>query len=121
MLCSSTAPRSLPAGVGAASPHQVWSRKSGSQIPKTAADYLCERLIEWAVDTVYGFPAGRDPFDPGDCGVTQFGCGSSRPGDGRVHSMWAYEGHRAAWVCVATSRPGAIRLLNGLYDTKLDH
>lgn len=24
----------------------------------TAADYLCERLIEWGVDTIYGFPGG---------------------------------------------------------------
>ena len=34
-----------------------------------------------------------------------------------AHAKWTSE----AGICLATSGPGAIHLLNGLYDAKLDH
>src|SRR5437867_12581458 len=88
------------------------------------ADYVLERLTEWGVHRVYGYP--------GD-GINAF-LGALDRADGdpefiqvRHEEMAAFMacGH-AKWtgelgVCLATSGPGAIHLLNGLYDAKLDH
>ena len=92
---------------------------------KTAADYLCSRLTEWGVSRVYGFPGdginglmgamGR--VDPEQLRFVQT----------RHEEMAAFMacGHAKftgeVGVCMATSGPGAIHLLNGLYDAKLDH
>ncbi len=90
----------------------------------TASDYLCERLIEWGVSTIYGFP--------GD-GINGILGALHRHQDGlrfvqtRHEEMAAFMacGHAKytgeVGVCTATSGPGAIHLLNGLYDAKLDH
>jgi pyruvate dehydrogenase (quinone) len=90
----------------------------------TASDYLCERLIEWGVSTIYGFP--------GD-GINGILGALRRHQDGlrfvqtRHEEMAAFMacGHAKytgeVGVCTATSGPGAIHLLNGLYDAKLDH
>jgi pyruvate dehydrogenase (quinone) len=90
----------------------------------TAADNLCERLIEWDVNTVYGFP--------GD-GINGLLAALARHRDQlrfvqtRHEEMAAFMacGHAKytgeVGVCMATSGPGAIHLLNGLYDAKLDH
>lgn len=87
-------------------------------------DYVVARLREWGVRQIFGYPGdginglvaafGRAANDPAfiqtrheemaalaAVGYAKF---SGRPG-----------------VCVATSGPGAIHLLNGLYDAKLDH
>src|SRR6188508_1096594 len=88
------------------------------------ADYLLQRLREWEVDTVFGYPGdgingllaawGRAENDP------QFV-------QSRHEEMSAFEAVGFAkfsgtfGVCAATSGPGAIHLLNGLYDAKLDH
>src|SRR3954471_5653883 len=90
----------------------------------TVADVLLARLREWGVRQVFGYPGdgingllsawGRADNDP------QFV-------QARHEEMAAFEavgyakfsGH--VGVCAATSGPGAIHLLNGLYDAKLDH
>src|SRR5579875_3826667 len=91
---------------------------------KTAADFLLDRLLDWGVDTVSGFPGD------GINGIL----GSLRRYEDRIRfiqtrheEMASFRacGH-AKWtgqvgVCMATSGPGAIHLLNGLYDAKLDH
>jgi pyruvate dehydrogenase (quinone) len=90
----------------------------------TAADYLCERLLEWGVDTVYGYP--------GD-GINGILGALRRQGD-RIRFVQTRHEEMAAFmacghakftgrvgVCLATSGPGAIHLLNGLYDAKVDH
>jgi pyruvate dehydrogenase (quinone) len=91
---------------------------------KTAADFLLDRLLDWGVDTVYGFPGD------GINGIL----GSLRRYEDRIRFIQTRHeemasfmacGH-AKWtgqvgVCMATSGPGAIHLLNGLYDAKLDH
>ncbi len=90
----------------------------------TAADYLCERLIEWGVDTIYGFPGD------GINGIL----GALRRHQDRLRWVQTRHEEMAAFmacghakytgkvaVCMATSGPGAIHLLNGLYDAKLDH
>src|SRR5665213_2425043 len=91
---------------------------------KTAADNLCERLIEWDVSTIYGFPGD------GINGIL----GSLRRHQEQLRFVQTRHEEMAAFmacghakftgevgVCMATSGPGAIHLLNGLYDAKLDH
>lgn len=90
----------------------------------TAADNLCERLIEWNVDTIYGFPG--DGIN-GILGALRRHEDQLRFVQTRHEEMAAFMacGHAKftgnVGVCLATSGPGAIHLLNGLYDAKLDH
>ncbi|MFD0890697.1 thiamine pyrophosphate-binding protein, partial [Streptosporangium algeriense] len=85
---------------------------------------LAERLVEWGVDTVFGLP--------GD-GINGLMEGFRRHQD-RLRFLLVHHEEAAAFmatgyakatgrlgVCVATSGPGGIHLLNGLYDAKLDH
>jgi pyruvate dehydrogenase (quinone) len=91
---------------------------------KTAGDYLCERLIEWGVDTIYGFPG--DGIN-GILGALRRHEEQLRFIQTRHEEMASFMacGHAKftgeVGVCLATSGPGAIHLLNGLYDAKLDH
>jgi pyruvate dehydrogenase (quinone) len=90
----------------------------------TVGDVLLARLREWQVGQVFGYP--------GD-GINGLLAAWSRAGDkpqfvqARHEEMAAFEAVGYAkfsgrvGVCVATSGPGAIHLLNGLYDAKLDH
>jgi pyruvate dehydrogenase (quinone) len=90
----------------------------------TVADQLLSRLREWGVEQVFGYP--------GD-GINGILGAFSRAGDeprfiqSRHEEMSAFEAVGFAkfsgrpGVCMATSGPGAIHLLNGLYDAKLDH
>jgi Thiamine pyrophosphate-requiring enzymes [acetolactate synthase, pyruvate dehydrogenase (cytochrome), glyoxylate carboligase, phosphonopyruvate decarboxylase] len=90
----------------------------------TAADYVCDRLLEWGVTTIYGFPGD------GINGIL----GALRRHEDRLRFVQTRHEEMAAFmacghakftgevgVCMATSGPGAIHLLNGLYDAKLDH
>jgi pyruvate dehydrogenase (quinone) len=87
-------------------------------------DFLIERLAEWGVDRIYGYPGD------GINGIM----GALDRADGRVEFVQVRHEEMAAFmacahakwtdqvgVCLATSGPGAIHLLNGLYDAKLDH
>src|SRR5205809_3658125 len=88
------------------------------------ADYILKRLREWGVHGSYGYPGdgingflgALDRADP-DPEFIQV----------RHEEMAAFMacGHAKftdeVGVCMATSGPGAIHLLNGLYDAKLDH
>ena len=90
----------------------------------TTGDYIVQRLTEWGVERVYGYP--------GD-GINGLLGGFERHRDridfiqARHEEMAAFMAcGQAKWtddvaVCCATSGPGAIHLLNGLYDAKLDH
>src|SRR5919198_4736655 len=91
---------------------------------KTTADFLLERLRAWGVDKVYGYPG--DGIN-GILGAFHRAKDNPRFIQVRHEEMAAFMacGH-AKWtgevgVCMATSGPGAIHLLNGLYDAKLDH
>lgn len=91
---------------------------------KTVADYVLARLREWGVDTVFGY-AG----DGINGLLAAWGRADNQPAfvQARHEEMAAFEAVGYAkftgrlGVCVATSGPGAIHLLNGLYDAKLDH
>jgi pyruvate dehydrogenase (quinone) len=93
-------------------------------VSTTVADRLLERLREWGVEQIFGYP--------GD-GINGILAALSRADDqprfiqARHEEMAAFEavgfakfGDQPA-ICMATSGPGAIHLLNGLYDAKLDH
>ncbi|WP_255281803.1 thiamine pyrophosphate-requiring protein [Actinomadura madurae] len=88
------------------------------------ADYVLGRLAEWGVDRVYGYPG--DGIN-GMLGAFDRAGGKPEFIQARHEEMAAFMacGHAKftgeAGVCVATSGPGAIHLLNGLYDAKLDH
>jgi pyruvate dehydrogenase (quinone) len=91
---------------------------------ENVADFLLQRLRDWGIKRVYGFP--------GD-GINAITGAFRRAGDDpefiqvRHEEMAAFMacGHAKftgeVGVCLATSGPGAIHLLNGLYDAKLDH
>src|SRR5438477_3848005 len=92
---------------------------------QSVADYLLERLArEWGVKRIYGYPG-----DGINGIIGAFGRGEGRPEfiQVRHEEMAAFMACAHAkftgepGVCLATSGPGAIHLLNGLYDAKLDH
>jgi pyruvate dehydrogenase (quinone) len=91
---------------------------------KIASELLVERLADWGVDTVFGLP--------GD-GINGIMEGLRRHQD-KVRFVLVHHEEAAAFmaagyakatgkvgVCLATSGPGGLHLLNGLYDAKLDH
>jgi pyruvate dehydrogenase (quinone) len=90
----------------------------------TVADYLLERLRAWKVEQVFGY-AG-DGIN-GLLAAWQKAGDSPRFIQARHEELAAFEATGYAkfsgnvGVCAATSGPGAIHLLNGLYDAKLDH
>src|SRR5436190_23621621 len=91
---------------------------------RTVADQLLERLHQWGVARIYGYP--------GD-GINGLLGALGRAAE-RMQFIQARHEELAAFmacahakftgevgVCLATSGPGAIHLLNGLYDAKADH
>src|ERR671935_2525063 len=89
----------------------------------TTADLLIERLLDWGVNTIFGLP--------GD-GINSI-MESLRTHHGSMRFIQVRHEEAAAFaacgyakytgrlgVCLATSGPGAVHLLNGLYDAKLD-
>jgi pyruvate dehydrogenase (quinone) len=91
---------------------------------QTVGDYLLRRLREWGVEQVFSYPG-----DGINGIVASFGKAGNVPRfvQARHEEMAAFEAVGYAkfsgsiGVCMATSGPGAIHLLNGLYDAKLDH
>lgn len=90
----------------------------------SVSDFIVERLHEWGVRQVYGYP--------GD-GINGL-LGAMRTHQGQVRFIQARHEELAAFmacahskwtgtvgVCMATSGPGAVHLLNGLYDAKMDN
>ncbi|MFC5213102.1 thiamine pyrophosphate-requiring protein [Streptomyces coerulescens] len=88
------------------------------------ADHVLQRLREWGVDHVFGYPG-----DGINGLLAAWGRAENRPRfiQSRHEEMSAFQAVGYAkfsgrlGVCAATSGPGAIHLLNGLYDAKLDH
>src|SRR5690625_1081790 len=91
---------------------------------QTVSDFVIRRLAEWGVDRIFGYP--------GD-GINGFMGALDRHED-QVRFVQVRHEETAAFmacahskltdevgVCTATSGPGAIHLLNGLYDAEMDH
>ena len=90
------------------------------------SDFVLGRLREWGVHRIYGYPGdGINGF----LGALDRANGDPEFIQARHEEMAAFmacghgkfAGPDAVGVCMATSGPGAIHLLNGLYDAKLDH
>lgn len=92
-------------------------------MPNTASNIMVDRLIDWGVDTVFGIPGD------GINGLIE----AFRERRDKIRFIQVRHEEAAAFaacayskfsgklgVCVATSGPGAIHLLNGLYDAKMD-
>jgi pyruvate dehydrogenase (quinone) len=90
----------------------------------TVSDYLIKRITEWGLKRIYGFP--------GD-GINGIIGAIDRAGD-KIEYVQVRHEEMAAFmacahfkftgevgICLATSGPGAIHLLNGLYDARMDH
>ena len=91
---------------------------------KTVGDYLIQRLQEWGITRVFGYPGD------GINGVL----GALNRAKEAIQFIQTRHEESAAFmacghakftgepgICMATSGPGAIHLLNGLYDAKMDH
>jgi len=89
----------------------------------TAADVLVETMLAWGIDTIFGIPGD------GINGIIE----SLRKQQERIRFIQVRHEESAAFMacawakftgkigaCIATSGPGGIHLLNGLYDAKLD-
>jgi pyruvate dehydrogenase (quinone)/pyruvate oxidase len=89
----------------------------------TAADVLVETLLDWGVEVIFGLPGD------GINGIIE----SLRTHEDKIRFIQVRHEEAAAFmacgyakftgklgVCLATSGPGGIHLLNGLYDAKLD-
>lgn len=88
------------------------------------SDFLLKRLSEWGVKRIYGYPGDGINGIMGALDRADERLELVRP---RHEEMCAFMACAHAkftgevGVCLATSGPGAIHLLNGLYDAKLDH
>jgi pyruvate dehydrogenase (quinone) len=87
-------------------------------------DFIVDRLVSWGIKRIYGYPGD------GINGVM----GALNRADGKIDFIQTRHEEMAAFmacahakftgevgVCMSTSGPGAIHLLNGLYDAKMDH
>jgi hypothetical protein len=92
-------------------------------MPSNASDLLVESLISWGVDTVFGLPGD------GINGIME----ALRTRQDRIRFIQARHEEGAAFMacayakwtgkigcCLATTGPGGVHLLNGLYDAKFD-
>src|SRR3954470_7829727 len=99
------------------------SKKEELMAEKTAADILVESLIDWGGEVIFGLPGD------GINGIME----SLRQHRDKIRFIKVRHEEAAAFmacayakytgrlgVCLGTSGPGGIHLLNGLYDAKMD-
>lgn len=90
---------------------------------KTTADVLFERLLDWGVDTIFGLPGDgiNGFFETLRTHQDRIRFIQVRHEEGAAFAACGYAKYSGRLgVCIATSGPGAIHLLNGLYDAKMD-
>jgi pyruvate dehydrogenase (quinone) len=89
----------------------------------TVSDYMLYRLGQWGVRRLYGYPGDGINGILGALGRnSEFQFIQSRHEEMSAFMACAHAKFTGEpGVCLATSGPGAIHLLNGLYDAKLDH
>src|ERR1700709_326387 len=91
---------------------------------QTVGDFVAQRIVEWGINRIYAYPG--DGINGVIAGI--------RKNDDKPRFIQVRHEEMAAFmacahakytgevgVCLATSGPGAIHLLNGLYDAKMDH
>jgi pyruvate dehydrogenase (quinone) len=90
---------------------------------KTVSDLLMDRLVDWGVDTVFGYPGDgiNGIFEGLRTYQDKIKFIQVRHEEAAAFAACAYAKFtRKLGVCMATSGPGGIHLLNGLYDAKFD-
>src|SRR5918911_1456337 len=90
---------------------------------KTVAEILVERLIEWGVDTIFGLPGDgvNGIFEALRVNQERLRFIQVRHEEAAAFAACGYAKYMGRLgVCLATSGPGGIHLLNGLYDAKCD-
>ncbi len=93
----------------------------------TVSDFVIDRLIEWGVDRIFGFPGdGIGAFDGAlmRADEEELPLSYIRPTHEEICALMATA--HAKWtgrlgVCCATSSPGAFHMINGLYDAQMDN
>ncbi|MDF2443926.1 MAG: hypothetical protein JWR01_2129 [Subtercola sp.] len=93
----------------------------------TVSDFIIQRVKEWGVTRVFGFPGdGIGEFDGALGSAERRGEGLEyiRPTHEEICSLMATAHAKftgEVGVCIATSSPGAFHMLNGLYDAAMDN
>ena len=93
----------------------------------TVSDFVIDRLIEWDLHRFYGFPGdGIGGFDGalGRAERRRQGLPLLRPTHEEMAALMACAHAKftgEVGVCIATSGPGAVHLMNGLYDASCDN
>ena len=96
-------------------------------MPKTVSDVVIERLKDWGVTQVFGFPGdGIGAFDGALADAERDGEGIEyiRPTHEEICALMATAYAKftgKVGVCVATSSPGGFHMINGLYDARMDN
>ncbi|HXS49725.1 MAG TPA: thiamine pyrophosphate-dependent enzyme [Sphingomicrobium sp.] len=91
---------------------------------KTGGDILVETLIKWGVDTIFGIPGDgiNGVFEALRQRQDKVRFVQVRHEEAGAFAACAYAKFTGRLgVCLATSGPGGIHLLNGIYDAKLDN
>ncbi len=95
---------------------------------ETVGDFVWRRLKEWGVERVFGYPGdginglmGALDRRGGDIDFVQVRHEEMASLMACATAKFSGKAGGEVGVCIATSGPGAIHLLNGLYDAKLDH
>ncbi len=90
---------------------------------RTVAEILIDRLIEWGIDTIFGFPGDgvNGIFEALRTNQEKIKFIQVRHEEAAAFAAVGYAKYTGRLgVCLATSGPGGIHLLNGLYDAKCD-
>lgn len=90
----------------------------------TVSDFILKRLSQWGIRRVYGYPGDGINGMIGAFGRTQEPLAFIQMRHEETAALAACAHAKftgQVGVCLATSGPGAIHLLNGLYDAKMDH
>jgi pyruvate dehydrogenase (quinone) len=90
----------------------------------TVGDFVLKRLAAWGVKRIYGYPGDGingviGAFGHRDTGIDFIQARHEELAAFMACAHAKFSGE--VGVCLATSGPGAIHLLNGLYDAKMDH
>jgi pyruvate dehydrogenase (quinone) len=92
-------------------------------MPTTVSDHLVDILLQWGVDTVFGLPGDGingqvEAFRKAKDRIRYVHCRHEETAALAASAYAKFSGRLG--VCFSTAAPGAVHLLNGLYDAKVD-
>ena len=97
---------------------------NGKRQKATVADFVVDRLVQWNVRRIFGYPGDGINGVLGAMNRRQGAIEFLQVAHEELASMMATAHAKftgEVGVCLSTGGPGAIHLLNGLYDARLDH